>query len=166
MNSHNGKQSFVMQTIKKSEHPTRQHNIRRNKFLDKSTKIEGPNKKGPNKKKKQHINLKSQDTKLFDFLLRKNESELLDIILHSNVGSLQKAAIDELARRAESGNLDLFDSYIIVLKYSENARARNALVESINKPLILKWVIENCPYEDTKEAAKKRLTIVLNRPKV
>jgi|GEM_PF-2963085 len=171
MNSHNNKQSIFVQTkqSKDNKKAAQQDKTQAEKFKNRDTKIEGLNKREKNpikKRKKHHINLRSQDTKLYDFLLRKNENELLDIIKYSNVKPLQKAAIEELARRAESGHLDLFNSYMIVIKYSENARARNALVENTNKPLILKWVIENSPYEDTREAAKNRLTLVLNRPKV
>ncbi|MEM4720292.1 MAG: hypothetical protein QXZ30_02545 [Candidatus Bilamarchaeaceae archaeon] len=106
--------------------------------------------------------------KKFQFLKEKTEEELIRIIKESNVGALQREAIKEIANRAAErpSSIELFDSYIIILKYSDNKTARENLIKNINKPIFLEWVIRNCPYEDTREIAKKRLSEILSRPKV
>lgn len=104
----------------------------------------------------------------FEFLKRKSEEELIKLIKESRAGPLQRAAIEELSSRAASApeEITLMDSYSIIIKYSNNKIAREKLINNMNKPILLDWVIRNCPFEDSREIAKKRLTEILNRPKV
>ena len=91
----------------------------------------------------------------FDYLNGKTEQEIVEIVSTTKNQNLRDAAIEKLAERAQG--LKLWVSIALVIRYSKNSPARKTIVDRMNNPMLLRWVMKNCPHEDTVGEASERL---------